>query len=61
MTKQKLRGATRLDEYETRMRRAVWRRRRARIVDFLLGAVVLLVGALIVAMALTGTTFSNLL
>ena len=59
MAKQKLRGATRRDEYETLMRRAVWRRRRARIVDFLLGAVVLLVGAVVTGVAITGTAFYN--
>ena len=59
MGEQKLRGATRRDEYETLMRRAVWRRRRARIVDFLLGAVVLLVGAVVTGVAITGTAFYN--
>ena len=59
MAKRKLRGATRRGEYETRMRRAVWRRRRARIVDFLLGAVVLLVGAAVTGVAITGTAFYN--
>ena len=59
MAKQKLRGATRRDEYETLMRRAVWRQRRARIVDFLLGAVVLLGGAAVVGVAITGTAFYN--
>lgn len=59
MAKQKLRGATRLDEYETRMRRAAARERRAWVVNFLLGAVVLLVGAAVVGVAITGVAFYN--
>lgn len=61
MDKQKLRGATRWGEYETLVRRAAERERRTRVAEFLLGTLVLLSGAFIMAMAVTGTTFSNLL
>lgn len=59
MAKQKLRGATRWSHYDYLVREAAKRKRRARIVDFLLGAVVLLVGAVVTGVAITGTAFYN--
>lgn len=59
MAKQKLRGATRWSHYDYLVREAAKRERRARIVDFLLGAMVLLAGAAVIGVAITGFASYN--